>query len=101
MTQIDLHATVQSNVSVFTTTIEVPNRDGKLLWGMNADAEISVLRLRMCSRFPPPPSRPRNGASTVTIIDGGQLVAWDVQTGRHRRHQDPDRRPALTKARRW
>ena len=81
VTQIDLHAQVVSNVSVFTTTIEVPNRDGKLLWGMNADAEISVLALKNVLTLPTSAIRTSNGSTSVTIIDGGQQVSWDVQTG--------------------
>jgi HlyD family secretion protein len=81
VTQIDLHAQVVSNVSVFTATIEVPNRDGKLLWGMNADAEISVLALRNVLTLPTSAIKTTNGSSSVTIVDGDQQVAWDVQTG--------------------
>jgi HlyD family secretion protein len=81
VTQFDLHAQVVSNVSVFTTTIEVPNKDGKLLWGMNADAEISVLSLKNVLTLPTSAVKTSNGASTVTILDGGQQVSWDVQTG--------------------
>ena len=81
VTQIDLHAQVQANVSVFTATIEVPNKDGKLLWGMNADAEIAVLSLNSVLTLPVAAIKTSNGASTVTIIDGGQMVSWDVQTG--------------------
>jgi HlyD family secretion protein len=81
VTQIDLHAAVQGNVSVFTTTIEVPNRDGKLLWGMNADAEISVLSLKGVLTLPTSAVRTSNGSSQVTIMDGGKLVSWDVQVG--------------------
>jgi HlyD family secretion protein len=79
--QIDLHAQVQSNVSVFTATIQVPNRDGKLLWGMNADADISVLSLQNVLTLPATAIKTSNGSSTVTILDGGQLVSWEVQTG--------------------
>jgi HlyD family secretion protein len=78
---IDLHATVQSNVSVFPVTVAVPNRDGKLLWGMNADAEISVFSLPNALLLPSTAIRAANGASTVTILDNGQQVAWDVQVG--------------------
>jgi HlyD family secretion protein len=81
VTRIDLHAQVVSNVSVFTTTIEVPNHDGRLLWGMNADADISVLDLKDVLTLPASAIRTSGGVSTVTIIDGGQQVAWDVQTG--------------------
>jgi len=79
--QIDLHAQVQANVSVFTATIEVPNKDGKLLWGMNADADISVLSLQNVLTLPTSAIKTSNGTSTVTIIDGGQQVSWEVQTG--------------------
>ena len=79
--QIDLHAQVQANVSVFTATIEVPNRERKLLWGMNADAEISVLSLQNVLTLPVSAIKTSNGSSTVTIIDGGQQISWDVQTG--------------------
>jgi HlyD family secretion protein len=81
VTQIDLHAQVQSNVSVFTTTIEVPNKDGKLLWGMNADAEISVLSLKNVLTLPTSAIRSSNGSAQVTIMDGAKLVSWDVQIG--------------------
>jgi HlyD family secretion protein len=79
--QIDLHAQVQANVSVFTATIEVPNKDGKLLWGMNADADISVLSLQNVLTLPANAIKTSNGTSTVTILDSGQPVSWEVQTG--------------------
>lgn len=78
---IDLHASVVNNVSVFTTTIEVPNKDGKILWGMNADADISVLALNNVLTLPAAAIKTSNGTSTVTILDGGQQVSWEVQTG--------------------
>jgi HlyD family secretion protein len=81
VTQIDLHAVVQSNVSMFTATIEVPNKDGKLLWGMNADAEISVLSLKNVLTLPTSAVRTSNGTSTVTIMDGDKPVSWEVQVG--------------------
>ncbi len=81
VTQIDLHAQVVSNVSVFTTTIEVPNHDGRLLWGMNADADISVLDLKNVLLLPASAIRTTGGVTTVTILDEGKQVAWEVQTG--------------------
>jgi hypothetical protein len=81
VTQIDLHAQIVNNVSVFTATVEVPNKDGKLLWGMNADAEISVLALKGVLTVPNLAIKTVNGASQVSILDGGQLVSWDVQIG--------------------
>jgi HlyD family secretion protein len=79
--QLDLRAQVQSNVSVFTAIIQVPNRDGKLLWGMNADAEISVLSMRNVLTLPTSAVKTVNGASQVTIQDEGKLVTWDVEVG--------------------
>jgi len=81
VTQINLHAQVVSNVSVFTTTVEVPNHDGRLLWGMNADADISVIDLKNVLTLPASAIRTSNGVSTVTIVDDGQQVSWDIQTG--------------------
>jgi HlyD family secretion protein len=81
VTQIDQHAQVVNNVSVFSATIEVPNRDGKILWGMNADAEISVLSLKNVLTLPASAIKANNGSPQVTIMDGGQLIAWDVQSG--------------------
>jgi len=72
---------VVNNVSVFSTTIEVPNHDGKILWGMNADAEISVLSLKNVLTLPASAIKSNNGSPQVTIMDGGQLISWDVQSG--------------------
>ena len=81
VTQIDLRAQMQSNVSVFQTWIEVPNHDRTLLWGMNADAEISVLSLAGVLTLPNNAIRTTGGASTVSILDEGKIVAWDIQAG--------------------
>ncbi len=78
---MDLKAQVQQNVSMFTATIQVPNRDGKLLWGMNADAEITVLALRNVLTLPTSAVKTSNGSSQVTIQDEGKLVSWDVEVG--------------------
>ena len=81
VSEIDMHAQIQSNVSVFQTSIEVPNRDGKLLWGMNADAEITVLNLENVLVLPSNAIRTSGSSSQVYVIDGGKMVSWDVQTG--------------------
>ncbi len=78
---MDLKATTSSNVSTFAATIEVPNPDGELLWGMNADADIAVVSLTHVLTLPASAIKTTNGESTVTIIDGGKAVAWDVQIG--------------------
>jgi len=81
VTVIDMHAQIQSNVSVFQTSIEVPNPDGRLLWGMNADADISVLQLDNVLVLPSNAVRTNGGSSQVYILDGGKMISWDVQTG--------------------
>jgi HlyD family secretion protein len=81
VTQIDQHAQVVNNVSVFSATIEVPNGNGRILWGMNADAEISVISLKNVLTLPASAIKANNGSPQVTLMDGGQLIAWDVQSG--------------------
>jgi len=81
VSEIDMHAQIQSNVSVFQTSIEVPNPDGKLLWGMNADAEITVLNFENVLVLPSNAIRTSGTSSQVYIIDGGKMISWDVQTG--------------------
>jgi HlyD family secretion protein len=72
---------VQSNVSVFNVSIEVPNPEGRLLWGMNADADIAVLSLNNVLSLPSSAIRSVNGNSQVSILDQGKVVAWDVEIG--------------------
>ncbi len=81
ITQIDPHAVASGNVSMFNVSIQVPNRSGQLLWGMNADVEIDVLSLPDVLTLPVSAVKTSSGASTVQIVDGGKLVSWDVQTG--------------------
>ena len=66
---------------MFTATIQVPNKEGKLLWGMNADADIIVLSLQGVLTLPASAVKTSNGTSQVTIQDGSKLVSWDVQVG--------------------
>lgn len=81
VTQIDPHAVSSGNVSMFNVSIDVPNRSGKLLWGMNADVEISVLSLRDVLTLPVSAVKTSGTSSTVTIVDSGKLLSWDVQVG--------------------
>lgn len=81
VTAIDPRATVSSNVSTYSTSVEVPNADGKLLWGMSCDAEISVMDLKNVLTLPVSAVKVSNGAGSVTISDEGKLLSWDVQTG--------------------
>jgi HlyD family secretion protein len=81
VTAIDPRATVSSNVSTYQTSIQVPNRDGRLRWGMNCDAEISVMDLRNVLTLPVSAVKTSNGSSTVYIADEGKVLSWDVQTG--------------------
>jgi HlyD family secretion protein len=79
---MDLKAKVSGNVSTFTVSIQVPNRDGKLLWGMNADAEIAVMSVKNVLTLPTSAVKTSGtGTGTVTILDAGTPISWDVQLG--------------------
>jgi HlyD family secretion protein len=79
---MDLKAKVSGNVSTFNVSIQVPNRGGKLLWGMNADAEIAVMSVRNVLTLPTSAVKTSGtGTGTVTILDEGQPISWDVQVG--------------------
>jgi HlyD family secretion protein len=78
---IDLHASSSNNVSTFAITIEVPNADGKLYWGMNADAEIAVVSLRNVLTLPSSAIKTSGGKSTVTAVENGSLVAKSITIG--------------------
>jgi multidrug efflux pump subunit AcrA (membrane-fusion protein) len=79
---MDLKAKVSGNVSTFTVAIQVPNRDGKLLWGMNADAEIAVMSVKNVLTLPTSAVKTSGtGTGTVTILDEGTPISWDVQLG--------------------
>jgi len=79
---MDMKAKVSGNVSTFTVAIQVPNRDGRLLWGMNADAEIAVMSVKNVLTLPTSAVKTSGtGTGTVTILDEGTPIAWDVQLG--------------------
>jgi multidrug efflux pump subunit AcrA (membrane-fusion protein) len=82
VTAMDLKAKVSGNVSTFTVAIQVPNRDGKLLWGMNADAEITVMSVKNVLTLPTSAVKTSGtGTGTVTILDEGTPISWEVQLG--------------------
>jgi HlyD family secretion protein len=82
VTLIDMRGSVSGNVSTFKAAIQVPNRDHKLMWGMNADAELSVLSVKDVLTLPTSAVKTSgNGTGTVTILDAGKPVSWDVQLG--------------------
>jgi multidrug resistance efflux pump len=78
---IDLHASTSNSVSTFAVTIQVANTGGKLLWGMNADAQISVVSLKDVLVLPSSAIKTTNGTSTVTVIDKGSPVTSAVTVG--------------------
>lgn len=79
---MDLKAKVSGNVSTFNVSIQVPNRDGKLLWGMNADAEIAVMSVKNVLTLPTSAVKTSGtGTGTVTILDEGTPISWEVQVG--------------------
>jgi len=82
VTLIDMRGSVSGNVSTFKAAIEVSNKDHKLMWGMNADAEVSVLSVKDVLTLPTSAVKTSgNGTGSVSIVDGGELVSWDVQLG--------------------
>ena len=79
---MDMKAKVSGNVSTFNVSIQVPNRDGKLLWGMNADAEIGVMSVKNVLTLPTSAVKTSGtGTGTVTILDAGAPMSWEVQLG--------------------
>ncbi len=73
--------TTQQNVTSLAVSINVPNTDGKLLWGMNADAEIVVLERKNVLVVPAAAVSRSGSLSRVTVQDGSDIVPWDVKTG--------------------
>lgn len=78
---IDLHATTSNNVSTFAATVEVSNKDGRLLWGMNADAQIVAVSVKDTLTLPSSAIKTTSGASTVSVLDGGTLESRTVKIG--------------------
>ncbi|MCX7031943.1 MAG: efflux RND transporter periplasmic adaptor subunit [Spirochaetes bacterium] len=82
VTLMDMRGTVQGNVSTFKVAIQVPNKDHKLMWGMNADAELAVLSVKGVLTLPTSAVKTSGtGTGTVTIFDEGKPISWDVQLG--------------------
>lgn len=81
VTQIDLRAQISGNVSTYFVSIQMPNRDGRLLWGMSADCEIRVLELTGVLTLPAGAVKTSGGTSQVSIMDGEKVIPWDVQVG--------------------
>ena len=82
VTLIDMRGSVSGNVTTFKAAIEVPNRDHLLMWAMNADAEVAVLSVKDVLTLPASAVKATgSGTGTVTILDGGEPVSWEVQLG--------------------
>ena len=82
VTLIDMRGSVSGNVTTFKAAIEVPNRDHLLMWAMNADAEVAVLSVKDVLTLPASAVKVTgSGTGTVTILDGGEPVSWEVQLG--------------------
>jgi len=82
VTLIDMRGSVSGNVTTFKAAIEVPNRNHLLMWAMNADAEVAVLSVKDVLTLPASAVKAAgSGTGTVTILDGGEPVSWEVQLG--------------------
>ena len=79
--EVSLRALTVSNITVFPVTIEIPNRGGQLLWGMNADAEITVAASLNTLIVPSSAVQTSGSGSRVSIEDEGQVIPWDVKIG--------------------
>jgi multidrug efflux pump subunit AcrA (membrane-fusion protein) len=82
VTSIEMRGSVTSNVSTFKVAINVPNKDHKLMWDMNADAKVEVLSVKNVLTLPTSAIKATGGGTgTVTILDDGKPTSWDVQLG--------------------
>ncbi len=82
VTQIAQMAVSKSNVTSLEVDIQVPNNDGRLLWGMNADAEITTQQARDALVLPNTAILQRRGdVAQVQVADGSDTARWDVKVG--------------------
>ena len=73
--------TTTQNVTTLAVSINVPNADGRILWGMNADAEITVLERKNVLTVPSTAVQKSGTISRVNVQDGTAVVPWEVKTG--------------------
>ncbi|WP_455383163.1 efflux RND transporter periplasmic adaptor subunit, partial [Salinispira pacifica] len=71
----------QQNVTTLAVSISVPNPDGRLLWGMNADAEIAVLSRPDVLQIPNAALHRAGRSATVELREGDKIVTRTVETG--------------------
>jgi hypothetical protein len=82
VTQIAQMAVSKSNVTSLEVDIQVPNKDGRLLWGMNADAEVTTQQASDALVLPNAAILQRRGdVAQVQVADGSDTVRWDVKVG--------------------
>ncbi len=82
VTQIAQMAVSKSNVTSLEVDIQVPNKDGRLLWGMNADAEVTTQQAGDALVLPNAAILQRRGdVAQVQVADGSETVRWDVKVG--------------------
>ncbi|RKX78323.1 MAG: hypothetical protein DRP87_06625 [Spirochaetes bacterium] len=74
VTEINPKAKIEGNVTVFEVSIEVPNANETILWGMNADAEIVISEARDVLALP-------NSAIQRTVRTSSGLPAGSTRAG--------------------
>lgn len=73
--------TTTQNVTTLAVSITVPNPDGRILWGMNADAEITILERKNVLTVPSTAIQKSGSVSLVNVENGTSVVPSEVKTG--------------------
>jgi len=81
VSSIAQQATTTQNVTSLTVSIDVPNPNGKLLWGMNADALINVLERRAVLLVPSAAIQRSGNSNSVNLLNGTDFNPVEVKVG--------------------
>jgi len=81
VSSIAQQATTTQNVTSLTVSIDIPNANGKLLWGMNADALINVLERRAVLLVPSTAVQRNGNSSIVSVLNGTDFNPTEVKLG--------------------
>jgi len=81
VTSISQEAVTSSNVTTITAYISVPNADGRILTGMNADVEITVSERKEVLLLPAAMITKDGNGGTVRVEVEGNFVTRHVELG--------------------
>ena len=79
--RIGQRARSQGNLTVFEVDVAVPNPDGRLRWGMSADADIVTGFAEDALVVPIAAVRRAGRASAVTVQQGGEQAVREISLG--------------------